>query len=99
MNTATFLVLGIVLAMVALVLSAVVSLPHRRRRARERGAPAGATAKVLCPERGNVARVRIGVDPARMSLGVLACEHFSSGVIACDQACFQGFDQVLAPAH
>jgi len=41
MNTATFLVLGIVLAMVALVLSAVVSLPHRRRRARERGARPG----------------------------------------------------------
>lgn len=40
MSTATFLVLGIVLAMVALVLSAVVSLPHGRRRARERGAPA-----------------------------------------------------------
>jgi hypothetical protein len=55
MSAATFLVLGIVLAMVALVLSALVSLPHGRRRTREQGAPAGAMAKVLCPERGNVA--------------------------------------------
>jgi hypothetical protein len=52
------------------------------------GRVAGIPARVLCPIVGDVAKVRLGPDPADGRLVVIWCERFGEAPLRCDRSCF-----------
>lgn len=94
----TFLLLAIVLAAFVVGLSVVLSLAHVQPPAPGRRDAVGVPAKILCPVTGGIARVEIGFHPVGRGLAVLRCEHFPTGVIACERGCFPALDYTRTPA-
>lgn len=78
-----FLPAAILLALITLGVLAATSLPGSAPAPRTMRTPL----QVRCPASGNMARVRVGVDVAALSLTVLWCERFEEGAITCDRGC------------
>ena len=85
MGTAMVLVF-IVLALIALVVSAATSLARPPAAGRRDGA--GLLARLTCPRTGQHAAVRIGRDPVERVPAVVWCERFPGGRIDCGRECF-----------
>ncbi len=50
--------------------------------------PEGVPVRVLCPESGQPAGVRVAISVANPAFVVLSCERFPDGAYQCDRACF-----------
>ena len=50
--------------------------------------PEGLPVRVLCPELGEPAVVRVAMSVAHPAFVVLSCERFPDGACQCDRACF-----------
>ena len=50
--------------------------------------PEGLPVRVLCPELGGPAVVRVAMSVADPAFVVLSCERFPDGACQCDRACF-----------
>lgn len=50
--------------------------------------PGGVPVRVMCPESGGSALVRVAISVADPAIVVLSCERFPDGVCRCDRACF-----------
>jgi len=95
MSETTVLLLGILLAGVAVTVSVALSLARVAPPASARDHRAVLPASVLCPTTGDVALVEIGFDWATGELAVASCERFPTGAFECDRECFP--TQVLTP--
>jgi hypothetical protein len=85
----TALVLGsIVLALIAVILSAANSLARTHAPSPVAPAEAGLAARLICPRTRQPAAVRLGLGRLDRTLEVIWCEHFTAGKIECGQLCF-----------
>ncbi len=86
MNETAVLLLALVVASVAVIVSVALSLARVTPpgSGRQRALPA----HVLCPRTGNLARVEIGLHAESGRLSVMRCQHFPDGVFECDRECF-----------
>ncbi|MBI1967509.1 MAG: hypothetical protein HYS40_05930 [Gemmatimonadetes bacterium] len=87
MSQGTLLLLAIVLATVVVGLAAAYSLAQVRPPRSGRRAGRGVAVKISCPLTGDLAGVRLGVDPVSRDLTVLECERFPAGSIQCASPC------------
>ncbi len=50
--------------------------------------PEGLPVRVLCPDSGQPAGVRVAISVANPAFVVLSCERFPDGACRCDRGCF-----------
>lgn len=86
MNETGVLLLALVVAGVAVIVSVALSLAHLTPPGG--GKPRALPAHVLCPSTGNLARVEIGFHAESGRLSVTRCELVPDGAFECDRECF-----------
>lgn len=85
----------IVLALIALIASAAMSLARPPASGRRDGT--GILARLMCPCTGEHTAVRIGRDPVDRVPAVVWCERFPAGEIECGRECFTTLQGVDGP--
>jgi hypothetical protein len=95
---ATALVLTLILlALVAVILSAANSLARTHAPVPAAPAEAGLAARLICPRTQRPAAVKLGLGPMARTLEVVWCEHFPKGKIDCGRPCFTSLPSPSGP--
>ncbi|HXL34632.1 MAG TPA: hypothetical protein VN953_06905 [Gemmatimonadales bacterium] len=88
MSETVVLVLTILIAAAAMLVSVALSLARGTAPAAGRRGRSVLPMSVPCPATGDVAQAKLGYDWASGELAVTSCERFPTGDFECDRECF-----------